>query len=124
LGKWKITGYINNKGYDYFNTTMPACEKDNIITYSTGNVVTLDEGNIKCNSGDPQMFSKTIIIPNPILNDDINTYSGSRFDDEVGFINLSATPAREVILLNQTTFKLYYESPAGTFWTITYTRQP
>ena len=127
VGRWKITGYGNNFGINYFSTSMPACEKDNVITYTFLNgiyKVELDEGVSKCNTGDPQTYAPKTLLSNPIIGNDINTYSGSRFGGNRVF-ELYDTPAVNITTLNQTTLQLMYEAdtPANTFWTITYTRQ-
>lgn len=59
-GKWMITGYINDMGQDEYSS-MPACEKDNVITYDKY-TVSVDEGTFKCDPTDPQRFSSTFTL--------------------------------------------------------------
>lgn len=110
LGPWKITGLIKGSGVDYFNTTMPACEKDNTITYMNG-YVNIDEENLKCNVLDAQTTTKKFIIGDFTL----QTFAGNKgnlFD------------VFEILSLNETTLKLKnisYNSNVNDV--ITYTRQ-
>lgn len=110
VGKWKITGYTYGNGTDYFNTTMPLCEKDNLITYTSANKVSIDEGGTKCDLADPQTVTETYTISTNGIN--INTYGGTEGDDLDDF---------EIILLNTTTLKL--KDTYGNNL-ITYLRQP
>lgn len=94
-GKWKITGYIDDTGIDYYSTTIPACEKDNIITYGTNNSVSIDEGAVKCDLGDPQVITGKYTLNSDGVN--IKTYAGNEGDDYDDF---------QITLLNETTLKL------------------
>lgn len=111
LGKWKITGYIDADGENYYNIDMPTCEKDNIITYSKGNIVSIDEGPTKCYPEDEQVVSDGYVF-NPDKTQ-ITTYAGNEGDDLDKF---------DVISLSQTTMVL--GEPGEPKSRITYTKQP
>lgn len=110
IGPWKITGFIKRSGVDYFNTTMPLCEKDNIITYLNG-YVSIDEKSLKCNLTDAQIVTHKSTIGEYML----RTYAGNGGDLVEDF---------EILLLNETTLKLKNISNNNSINDIiTYTRQ-
>lgn len=114
LGKWKITGYTqvsNGTSSDYY-VTMPPCAKDNVITYSSNNNVSLDEGATKCNQSDPQLVSETYTINGS----QITTYTGDEGDD---------LDQGTIISLTSTTLIISFDGGApNDKGIITYTRQP
>lgn len=68
---WKMTGYTED-GENTFND-YPACERDNITTFSPNGRYKEDEGATKCDQNDPQTYEegtwkidgdKLIITPN------------------------------------------------------------
>ena len=62
---WKLTALTVTPGSsgtgteDVYNTSMEACEKDNIYRFNSGNVFILDEGLTKCDPADPQTENGT-----------------------------------------------------------------
>lgn len=51
-GSWKFSTATLN-GSDV-SSQLPACQRDNIMTFAAAGTGTVDEGPTKCNSGDPQ----------------------------------------------------------------------
>lgn len=76
-GIWIITGYINDSGQDVYGV-MPACEKDNTITYK-GAVVIVDEESLRCDVSDPKTFSSNYVLNSNGV--DLITYTGDEGDD-------------------------------------------
>ena len=68
-GTWKMTGATIAPGLDTdgdgvvdltdFYATFSACDKDDLIIFKTGYVVTFDEGALKCDPADPQESNGT-----------------------------------------------------------------
>jgi hypothetical protein len=56
-GSWKLSMATSN-GADV-TSSVPACKKDNIYTFSANLSGSMDEGATKCNSADPQTTSFT-----------------------------------------------------------------
>lgn len=106
-GKWIITAYINDMGQDEYSG-MPACEKDNVITYDKY-TVSVDESTFKCDVSDPQGFSSTFTLNGNEI--DLLTYTGNEGDD---------LDEMKIIYLDETTLKL---KDAVSNITITYTKQ-
>lgn len=109
IGPWKITGFIKASGADYFNTTMPACEKDNMITYLNG-YVSIDKANLKCGGEDSSPVTNKFTIGDFTL----QTFSGNAGNLLDNF---------EIILLNENTLKLKNVGNNNIGDIITYTRQ-
>ncbi len=59
---WKVTAArykVNSGAWTDAYSTMTACQKDNVTSFTTANVYTIDEGATKCNSADPQTLNGT-----------------------------------------------------------------
>ena len=65
-GNWKMIAFTVNPGYDYdvdgdIDTDIFAvtdnCEKDNLYLFKTNGALELNEGTLKCDVGDPQVYS-------------------------------------------------------------------
>ncbi len=106
VGKWKMSGYIHND-IDVFGTGVGPCIIDNLITFSSTNVVEVDEGPTKCSASDPQISTGTYSITPNQTNLSI-TYDGSIENNDI-------------LTLNTTILKLKQLSNNDI---VTYTRQP
>lgn len=63
LGTWSLTAATIDPppfttGPDLF-ATYDACDKDDLLTFESGDAVKLDEGATKCNDSDPQTITGT-----------------------------------------------------------------
>ena len=70
---------------------IPACQKDNIITFQATGIGNLDEGATKCNSGDPQSVNFNWTL----------TDSGTKLNVTGGVI-AGQSGSFDVIILNDT----------------------
>ena len=107
VGKWKMTAYIH-EGMDVFGTgQLDPCYVDNIITFTSGPEVIVDEGATKCSPSDPQTFSGTYSLNS----DNTQLTVSSNGSSDVDYIRT----------LNSTTLKVEQISNGDL---ITYTRVP
>jgi hypothetical protein len=56
-GKWKVTD-LTVAGVNTF-ASVPACQKDDFVTFSASGTVTSDEGATKCSASSPQTSTQT-----------------------------------------------------------------
>jgi hypothetical protein len=107
VGKWKMTAYIH-EGMDVYTTgQLDPCFIDNIITFTSGPEVIVDEGATKCSSSDPQTFS--------------GTYSLNSDKTQLTVSSGGSSDVDYIRTLNSTTLKLEQMSNGDI---ITYTRVP
>jgi hypothetical protein len=107
-GRWMITGFINNDGENIYSS-LPACEKDNIISYDKY-TVSVDEGSFKCDASDPQSFLSSFALKSNGF--DILTYVGNDGDD---------LDDMQIIFVDDNTLKLKDAEGSGV---VTYTKIP
>ncbi|HEY0176273.1 MAG TPA: lipocalin family protein [Pedobacter sp.] len=111
LGKnWKLTAYTMD-GIDSYDATYDDCEQDNIQTFLANGTYKVDEGPLKCNEDDPQLYDAgSWEIKN-------NTIT---FSEEGFALQLKAT----ILTLSAKTLKYSLKNPLGTETLVyTYTAQ-
>ena len=104
-GKWKMTAYRHN-GADVFGTAVRPCITDNIITFTSTQLI-LDEGSTKCVASDPQTIT--------------GTYSLNAGNTQLTTTIDSSSSVDDILTLDASTLKLRQPSNSDT---ITYSRQP
>ena len=96
------------------SASLPACQKDNIITFAAAGTGTLDEGATKCNAPDPQTTSLTwsFLSGETVLRVSIALFSGTGND----FTLISLTETELVV-------SILYTPPVGPSITVIITFQ-
>jgi hypothetical protein len=112
-GTWK---FLSAKvgGTDY-SSSLQACQKDNILTFTTAGTGTIDEGAIKCNPvTDPQTSPLTwnFASGETILHVSVSLFSG--LGNDFTLISLTET---------ELTVSIVYTPPAGPSLTVVITFQ-
>ena len=90
VGKWKMSGYIYD-GIDVLGIGLGLCVKDDIITFSNGNILSADAGLLKCHPTDPQTIT--------------GTYSVNSSQTILTFSINSVNLVDSILTLNNTTLK-------------------
>lgn len=107
---WRLSTFLEN-GVDMTNAYFSACELDNIYTFYTDSLYSIDEGPTKCNPNDPQIIetgtwafgnNQNMVILDPGPNEsnlDIVQLDANNFKYQESFFDSSA--------MQQVTYRVY-----------------